>query len=168
MTRRYRRWRDAEAGGRQDEADAACRAVFDDVRQDPVLPFDFTARTLAAVAEATARDRRRARQTRRTAATAGIAGAGLAVYAGGPWALGVFSTLLVHAIDLLVRLTVSLANGMEAGTDLWGVLASLGRALAAFVANPAVTVAIFAMQGIAMAALLALHRLLGSDRESLK
>jgi len=43
---------------------------------------------------------------------------------------------------------------------------SLGRAAAAFVADPKVTVAIFAIQAIAIGALIALRRLLGSDRES--
>lgn len=168
LTRHYRRWREADAHDRDDEADAACAAMFEDLGRETVVAPDFTARTLAAVAAAAEQDRQRARRARQASVAGGVAAAGVGVYAGGPWMLSAFSTLLVSAIDLIVRLTVAMASGMEAGTDVWSVFASLGRALAAFVTNPAVTAAIFAMQGIAMAALIALHRLLGSDRESLK
>jgi hypothetical protein len=48
----------------------------------------------------------------------------------------------------------------------WPVLASLGRAAAALAADPTVTFAMIAISGVAVAALLALQRLLGSDGES--
>lgn len=168
LNRRYRRWHEAEAGGRDEDADTACLAVFAAMEREPAMSADFPARTLAAIAAATAGDRRRARRTRRAMMGGGIAAATAAVYTGGGLAISAASAALVGAIDLLVNLTVRVAGGMQAGTDVWSVLAGLGRALAAFVADPAVTVAILAMQGIAMAALIALHRLLGSDRESLK
>jgi len=168
LTRRYRAWREAEGTGRDEEADRALAAMFEDLGRETIVSPAFTARTLAAVAAAAEADRQRARRTRRATAAGSIAAGGAALYLGGPWAVSVFSTMLVGAIDLIVRMAVALASGVETGTDVWTVLASLGRALAAFVADPAVTVAILAMQGIAMAALVALQRLLGSDRESLK
>jgi hypothetical protein len=48
------------------------------------------------------------------------------------------------------------------------VVSSLGRASAAFIADPTVTITMLAIQGIAIAALVALRRLLGSDREFLE
>jgi hypothetical protein len=48
------------------------------------------------------------------------------------------------------------------------MLTSLGRAAAAFAANPTVTFTFLALQALAIAALVALHRLLGSDWESFK
>ena len=165
---RYRRWLEADAHERDEEADAACRSVFSTGRPDPPVSSEFTARTMAAVATTTAAERRRAVRTRRAAVVGGLAAVTTGLYAGGSWALGVLSGMLVGIIDLLVALTVRLATGAHAGTDIWTVLASLGRAGAAFVSDPAVTVAMIAMQGIAMAALIVLQRLLGSDRESLK
>jgi hypothetical protein len=44
----------------------------------------------------------------------------------------------------------------------------MGRTAAAVAADPTVTVMLFALQAIALAALVALQRLLGVDEESLK
>jgi hypothetical protein len=98
----------------------------------------------------------------------GVAAAAMLVYLGGPWLLAAGSWMLVGLINLLVSATVQLATSMETGVDVWAVAAGVGRALAAFVSSPSVTIAMLAMQAIAMAALIALQRLLGSDRESLK
>jgi hypothetical protein len=168
LIRRQQRWRDAEHDGRDDDADAACRALFASAMPEPVASADFTARTLAAIANATVADARRARLTRRaTIGGAGLA-ATLAIYFGGTWILWGASALLVGFIQLVVAVTVRFANGMDAGLNVWSLLSSLGRAAAALVTDPTVTVVIIATQGIAMAALIALQRLLGSDRESLK
>lgn len=168
LTRRYRRWRDADERGRDDEADAACRALFAAALPEPRMSSDFASRTALAVAAARARDLTAARRTRRATIGGSLAATVAGLYAGGPWALSMLSAALVGTIDLLVGLTVQIATGMDAGGDLWSLLAGLGRAGAALVTNPAVTVAILAMQGIAMAALIALQRLLGPDRESFK
>jgi hypothetical protein len=98
----------------------------------------------------------------------GAAVAATLLYVGGPWLLAAGSWMLVALINLLVSATVQVATSMETGVDIWAVVAALGRALAAFVSSPGVTIAMLAMQAIAMAALIALQRLLGSDRESLK
>jgi hypothetical protein len=51
---------------------------------------------------------------------------------------------------------------------VWSLLTALGRATAAFVADPRVTIAMLVFQVVAVAALTALHRLLGPEREWLK
>jgi hypothetical protein len=168
LTRQYQRWREADDAGRDEDADAACRATFAALGREPAVSSDFTARTLSAVATVMARDARRARRVRRATLAGGVAATVAGVYIGGAWVLSTSSALLVRLLDLLVGLTVRAATGIQAGADIWSVLASLGRAAAAFVSDPAVTIAMFAMQGIAMAGLIALQRLLRSDREFLK
>jgi hypothetical protein len=165
---RYRQWQDADGTGRDDEADAACEAVFRTVRQEPRVPAAFTARTVAAVAAATARDARQEQRTRRTILGVSVAAGAAGLYAGGGWALSAASTLLVTMLEVIVGTVVRTAVALQSGTDVWTVLANLGRAVAAFVADPSITVAIFAMQGLAMAALVALRRLLDPDRGSFK
>jgi hypothetical protein len=162
------RWQDAEADGRDDEADGLCRMLVSGAAPEPALSREFTASTLAAIGEARVRDARRAGRVRRWALLGGIAASVAGLYAGGPWMLSLASGAVIGAINLLVKTTVWLVSVMQTGTDVWSVLAGLGRATAAFVANPAVTVAMLAMQGIAIAALIALQRLLGADRESFK
>jgi hypothetical protein len=81
--------------------------------------------------------------------------------------VSLLSATVARGLDALVAIVVSVASGRD-GSGLWTVLTSLGRAAAAFAANPTVTVAIFAMQAIAIGALVALQRLLGSDGESFK
>lgn len=168
LTREYERWRDADNAGLEDEADEACLAIFAATRHEPVVSRDFTARTLTAIAQSGAADASWTRRTRRAAAFVGVGAAATLVYVGGPWLLAAGSWMLVGVINLLVSATVQLATSMETGVDIWAVGAGIGRALAAFVSSPSVTIAMLAMQAIAMAALIALQRLLGSDRESLK
>jgi hypothetical protein len=165
---RYRRWQEADEAGRDDDADAACRNLFASVAREPVASPDFSARTLAAIAAATAHDLRRARRVRRTTVGVGLAGTAVGIYVGGGWALALLSSVLVGVINLLVGATVRAAAGLQAGTDIWTMLAGLGRAAAAFVADPTITAVMLGMQGLAMAALIALRRLLESDRESFK
>jgi hypothetical protein len=167
-TRHFRRWREADETGRDEEADAACRAMFNTIVRGSAVSPDFMARTLTSIAAATAADAARVRRTRRATIAGGVAAAGVAVYVGGGWFLSVLSAGMVGVINLLVGATVRVAAGLQAGVDVWAILASLGRAAAAIVSDPAVTIAIVGMQGVAMAALIALQRLLGSDRESLK
>jgi hypothetical protein len=68
-------------------------------------------------------------------------------------------------VSLLIDSIVGIAKNAETGVDLWSLARNLGRAAAAFMSSPAVTVSIILIQGIAMVALIALQRLLGSDRE---
>ena len=57
---------------------------------------------------------------------------------------------------------VKVATTASAGGDVWSIAASLGRATAAVLASPSSTTTILALQGIAVAALIA-QRLLRSD-----
>jgi hypothetical protein len=164
---RYERWREAEAGGRDEDADRALRRVFQTLTVDEAnVSPDFAAKTLAAVARAVEHDARRARRTRVGAAAATVVGVAAGAYFGTGWAISLVTSLFVGALNLLVAAIVRGATGLEAGAGSWGLLASLGRAAAAFVADPKVTFAMLAVQAVAMAALLALQRLLGSDVES--
>jgi hypothetical protein len=166
--RYFQRWQEADGSGRDEDADTACRTMFGAIVRDPVVSSDFAARTLSAIAAAAAADAARARRTRRATVAGGVVAAGVAIYLGGGWFLSVLSSGMVGLINLLVGATVQVATGMQTGVDVWAILAGLGRVAAAVAADPAVTIAMLAIQGIAMAALVALQRLLGSDRESLK
>ena len=168
LTRHLERWREADEQGREADADAACLALFEASPQDPAISTGFTARTLAAVTAAREHDRVRARRVRR-ATLAGVVGTSAAgLYLAGPWMLSGLSALVLGSIKVLVGVAVTIASGLQTGADLWTILATLGRAAAAFAAEPRVTVVMIAMQAVAMLALVALQRLLGSDRESLK
>lgn len=168
LTRRFRRWHDADESDRDDDADLACRAVLQAALIEPLVSSDFAARTAAAVARVRTGDAAAALRVRRATITGsfGLTAAGL--YVGGPWALSMLATTLAGVIDLFVAMAVRVATGMDAGGGLWTLVPGLGRAAAALVTDPSVTVAILTMQGIAMAALVALHRLLGPERESFK
>jgi hypothetical protein len=163
-----RRWHEADENGRDDDADVACRRVLTTAFAEPRVPADFAARTAAAVARVRAADAAGARRVRTATVAGGLGLAGAGVYAGGPWALSMLASVIAGAIDLFVALAVRVATGMETGGDIWTLVAGLGRAAAALVTNPSVTFAILVMQGVAMAALVALHRLLGPERESVK
>ena len=165
---RVRRWAEAEEQGRDDEADTACKALFGALEADPAVGADFTAAALRAIAAAGERDQRRVRRIRLATIAAGaVITAGL-VYVAGPWALKAIWGGFLRLIELLVAVTVRIAVGLQTGADVWTVLAGMGRAAAALVADPAITAAILAMQAFAMAALVGLRRLLESDRESLE
>jgi hypothetical protein len=163
LIRRVERWQSADAAGRDDEADAALQAVFGDAMPRPHVPLEFTASTMAAIAAAAAADARRARRAKRIAAWGGAAAAVAAIWFGFGPIVSALSRTLAFGLDLLVGFVVWLASG--SGRDMWSVLANLGRAAAAFASDPSVSMVILALQGIAIAALVALHRLLGSETE---
>jgi hypothetical protein len=165
---RVRRWAEAEETGQEEDADAACRAVFAAVSAEPAIGAEFTAATLRAIAAAHERDRRRALRVRRATVAAGAGLTAVLAYVAGPWALVALWNGFLGLIELVVGITVRIAVGVQAGADVWTILAGMGRAAAAFAADPAITIAMLAMQAVAMAALIALRRLLESDRESLE
>jgi hypothetical protein len=162
----YQRWRAADESGRDDDADVALRSLFQTVVPEPSVSAGFTARTMAAVADVAARDARRARRTRAAVVSSAVVGGLAAAYFGTGLAISIVSSMFLGLFDLLIAGTVRGASAVETGAGFWAVLASLGRAAAAFAADPKVTIAIVVVQGIAIAALVALQRLLGSDRES--
>ena len=168
LTRVYRRWLEAEESGAEHEADAACRMLFESVEPQEPAPLNFAARTMEAIAAEAARDARRAKQTRKALTAGGVVGAGVLGYFGFGPALAFVSTALAMLFNVVIDLIVRSAAGAETGADLWSFLGNLGRAASAFVADPTVTMVLLALQGLAVAALATLQRLLGSDRESFK
>ncbi|HSL22264.1 MAG TPA: hypothetical protein VK886_12070 [Vicinamibacterales bacterium] len=167
LGRSYGRWRTAEVAGRDDEADSAFKGVFAAApRQEPSL--QFTARAMRAVAESSATEVRQARQTRRGLIAGGALGGLVALYFGAGLIASAVSATLLGLLDLLVATVVNTASAVNTGADVWSVLGALGRAAAAFVADPKVTITLLAIQGVAAMALFALQRLLGTDGESFK
>lgn len=158
----YRRWRAADGEGRDDDADAAFKVLFDRVMPAESVAPVFTARTMEAVSAAAAEDARRATRARRLLVGAGTAACAAGVYYGAGLAVSAFTAI----IDLLVTAIVESSTRLNAGAGVWGLIVSLGRATAAFIAEPEVTFVIIAIHGVAIAALYAMHRLLGSDGES--
>ena len=168
LTRTYRRWRHAEATADEDEADVAFASLFEASVSSPLPSRDLTPKTLAAIAAASADDARRDRRLRAAMVGAGGVGGLVVLYFGsGPILSGV-SGALVGGLNLLVATIVWFAEGGATRAGVWSALSGLGRAAAALVAEPKVTVGIIGFQAVAAAALVALHRLLGGDREWLK
>ena len=163
LDRLYSRWQAADAADRDDDADAVFRALSQAVLPPHVASQRFTERTTAAVAAALAADARRARRARRGLVWGGIGGGLIAAYFGAIPLLSILSTALVAALGWVVQAIVWVATGHD--FSLWSVLNSLGRASAAFIVDPKVTVIMLMFQGLAIAALVALRRLLGSERE---
>jgi len=164
----YTRWRDAEAGERDDDADWAFRTVFQTTVPEPVVSPDFTARTIAAVTAAAAGDARRARRVRAGVLTFSAVAAGVAVYFGTGWAISLASSAFIALLNMVIAGTVRGATSFQAGAGVWPVVASLGRAAAALATDPTVTFAMIAISALAVAALVALQRLLGADQEPLQ
>ena len=165
LIRRYGRWREAEEADREEDADAAFKTVFAavSVRRPSAA---FTARTMEAVALASGRQ---ALQKRRTIAGLAAAAAGTALvtlYLTAGLIGSTISALVLGGLDLLVSLVVAAASASDGGVSVWAVLANLGRAAAALITDPKTTLALVAIQGVALAALFALQRLLGTDGES--
>ena len=168
LTRPYRRWVEADESGNDDDADAACRMLFQAAERDEPVPLTFTARTMERISAAAVRDSETARRTRIGLIAGSIAGGVLIAY----FTAGAVFALLIRALvwmfDVLVGLVVRGAAGAETGASVWGVFASLGRAASAFVADPTVTFVLLVLQGLAILALITLQRLLGTDGESFK
>lgn len=165
---RYRRWVAAETDAQDDEADAACRELFAEACEAPLPSLGFVARTMTAIADDTARSARRAQRTRRTAAVAASIGGVAAIYFGGALAVSAATRLVLGFFELVIGAAVRFATGNHAGAGLWDLSVSMGQAMTALVSDPKVTLALFVLQGVAITALVALQRLLGSDGESLK
>jgi hypothetical protein len=164
----WRRWAEAEQAGDDDAADALFAGVFRARAGNDLPTSQFTANTMAAVAAAAAHDAQRARRIRAIGWPVAIVSAVLIVYMTAGLIMGAFSAIVVGALNLLVSAVVKVATTVSGGGDAWTIAASLGRATAALLTSPSVTTTILALQGIAVAALIALQRLLRSDRESFR
>jgi len=164
----YRRWREADAQNADDEADAAFTAVFQACTSAPLPSARFTAQTMAEIAAASAADARRAKRLRKALLWSGLPAGAAALYFLSGSLLALLSHALVASLNVLVSIVVWSASGPDVRSGLWSVLTAMGRAAAAFVADPRVTIAMLVFQVVAVAALTALHRLLGPEREWLK
>jgi hypothetical protein len=160
----YQRWLDAELDDRDDDADALFGTMFKGALPRIQAQPAFTERTMAAVAEAAARDLRRARTRRQVLVPAASVAAVLLAYFCSGLMMSAFSAVVVKSLDLLIGAVVYVATTMRSGGDAWTLAGSLGKATAALLTNSAVTTTILALQGMAIAALFALQRLLRSER----
>lgn len=167
LTLNYIRWRRAEETADDEDADAAFGAVFEASVSMPLPSREFTSKTMAAIAAATEVDAKRVRRMRAALVWVGIPAGAVVLYFGAGRLFSVLSAALVAGLNLLISMIVWFASGPEAHSSFWSVLTSMGRATAAFAADPRVTMAMLAFQAIAVGALIALHRLLG-EREWLK
>ena len=164
----YPRWRAAEADEREDDADEMFRVVFQSVAEEPPLSLGFTAETMKAVAAAAAVDARRARHARTAVMIGTIAATAGALYLGAGMAVSFASATFLGLLDLFIAAVVRTAEAFQSGAGIWGVASSLGRATAAVASDSSVTLAMIGISVVAIAALAALQRLLGSDEESLQ
>jgi hypothetical protein len=160
----YQRWLDAELDDRDEDADALFATVFKGELPQMPVPAAFTARTLGAVAKAADRDQRRARTRRRVLVPAVSVAAVVLAYSCAGLMMSAFSAVIVKSIDLLIGAVVYVATTLRSGGDVWTLAGNLGKATAALLTNPAVTTTILALQGMAVAALVVLQRLLRSER----
>ena len=167
QNRDWSRWVEAEQAGQEDDADRYFARVF---RVVPVvLPSSqFSASAMAGIAAAAEADARRARRIRSVGVPVAIAASLALVYFTAGVMMSAFSAIVVGSLDFLVSLVVRGATTVSDGGGAWSLVSSLGRAGAALLASPSVTTTILALQGIAVAALIALQRLLRSDRESFR
>jgi hypothetical protein len=164
LNRAYHEWQDAEADADAESADAAFESVFRATAAAPRVTPQFITRTMTAVAAARETDGRRARRVRVAALWGGSIGVGVAAYFGAGLAVSVTVTALVATIDFVAAAILQAVDARD--WNMWSMLSTIGRALAAVISSPTVTVAIIAIQGIAVAALIALQRLLGPEAES--
>jgi hypothetical protein len=166
LDRTYRRWREADDSGRDDDAEAAFRALFASAVREAEVPSRFTAATMERVAMAAESDALRAKRTRTAGIAVATVGGIVLAYFGAGLLGSIAATAIARMLDGVIAIVVGLATAGRDGASVWSVFASLGRAAAAFAADPIVTITILAIQGVAIAALVALQRLLGSDLES--
>src|SRR6185503_1878491 len=100
------RWYAADEDGRDEDADRAFRTVFQAVVDDPPVPVDFTARTLAAIATAAAQDARRARRTRRVLVAGSVVGGAAGAYFGAGWVLSLLTAAFLAVLNFAVSAIV--------------------------------------------------------------
>ena len=165
LNRGYGRWLKADRLGQDDEADAACRDVFQALPPRTV-PLGFSAETMARLASARAADAARAKRARFLLLWGSATVGPIVIYFGAGAAMSAAAALLLGTLNLLVDATVRIASATD--WNVWSLVGSLGKALAAIMSDADVTMIVVAMHGIAFAALAALQRLLGPDTESFK
>jgi hypothetical protein len=161
----FRDWQAADEAGRDDTADAACRELFETVMPVQGVSATFTAQTMKAVAEAAAHDARRARQTRAAVLWGSVASGVVLAYFGLGFLVSSVPAAISGLVAFFVGAMVRLAAAMQAGVSVWSLLTTMGSAAWTFVSDPKVTFFLIAIQGVAVAALLWLQRLVDSEGE---
>ena len=161
----YGRWLDADRQGDDDAADAACRGLFEALPARTV-PLRFSADTMARLATARAAEAARAKRARALLLWGSFIVGPIAIYFFAGALRSGAAALLLGTLKLMVNATMQVATISD--WNLWSLVGSLGRALAAIMSDADVTIVVVAMHGIAFAALAALQRLLGPDTESFK
>ena len=89
-----------------------------------------------------------------------------AVYVGAGWVISLASAAFIGLLNMLIAAAIGGATAVQSDAGVWSLLTGLGRAATALAADPNVTFAMIVISAVAIAALLALQRLLGSDGES--
>src|SRR5215207_8555806 len=139
VNEQYRRWLEADEQGNDDEADASFERLFDACVPIPLPSVRFTEITMAAIAEATVADAKRAKRLRQVLIWSGVPLGAVALYFGAGAVLWALSTGLVAGLNFLVAVVVWFANGQDVRSTLLTMLTGLGRAALAFAADPRVT-----------------------------
>src|SRR5262245_17964398 len=115
LNRTCRRWHEAEASDREEDAEVAFRALFATAVTDDEVPARFTAATMARVADAAARDARRSRLGRRAAAAFAIASGAVLAWYGAAFVGSLVATAIARGIGGLGALVVGLATAGRSG-----------------------------------------------------
>lgn len=157
LLREWRRWAAAEDDGRDDQADAACRAVFQTVPVRAPRP-EFAGHVMEAVARAALRQ---TRVNRATAAGGGV----LASVLGVAFVLQL-PRLLRAGLDFSVNSVLWTIAAVDRGLNVWAILGEIGRTAAAIIAAPEVTFTLVLVALIAAGALYGLHRMLELEERS--
>jgi hypothetical protein len=165
LNREYADWLDADRRGHDDDADALCRETFAALPARSV-PLTFAANTMAGVKAARAADAARTKRARAALLWGSVLAGPVAIYFAAGAVMSGAAALLLGILNLLVNTTVQIASVGD--WNVWSLVGSLGRALAAIMSDADVTLIVVAMHGLAFAALAALQRLLGPDTESYK
>lgn len=155
--RDWRRWAATEQDGRDEDADAAFRALFSAV---PSRAPSGTFRDRVAQATALAAVRRA--RLARLAVLAGIAcGIALTVVF-----LMQIPRLVQASLDLVIGAIVSTTLALSRGVDVWTLLARIARTVGSVVVTPQGTYALSGLGLIAIGALYGLQRMLELEERS--
>lgn len=157
-----RHWLALELADQPDAAEAALVAVFH-AMPAPTVPRGFSRR----VARAAFGPGRALDAWWMQAATAsGVALAGIvAAWAVVRLVLPILADNVVGLVALFAQACLWVIDRVNAGLDLWALIASAGRAIGLAVATPQVSIGLILIELVGAAALFGLHRLLASERE---